>query len=198
MKLLNDLKKAFIAQLDKHRLSIVKYCAMDYKARIFNKEVSYLRIVPIILSCFYTAIIATVLIDNTGIWFWLQSQAAFIEVVLSILTVIFIYLPFWIPFMISIWIGFPLFGYGYLDQHPVKFSELSDWSQQWQYLQKPYWVGATDESYPQGSQYIRVSQRLEQIRELSFSNKSNVFLLKALLPWIVFFLGAFLSYLALQ
>ena len=85
----------------------------------------------------------------------------------------------WVPFALCIYLGF-----FYQKKHPLKYAELEDWNQQYQYLHKPDMIGLKDDTYPQGEYFTSEYRRLAEIHAKYFKNE-NVDVLKGLDPtWI--------------
>jgi hypothetical protein len=96
----------------------------------------------------------------------------------------FVTLLCWIPFAIAIFLGF--FYYRF---YPLKYDELTDWQQQWQYLNKPLKIGTKDDTFPAGKYLISEHKRLLTIFEKHFEG-DNVDIIKGEAPFLITLLGA--------
>ena len=92
----------------------------------------------------------------------------------------------WVPFAICIYLGF-----FYYKIYPVKFDELLDWQQKWQYLNKPESIGLKDETFPTGTYYDSQLRQYKN-KHLNYFNSDNVDVVKGLAPTIITIIGAIL------
>ena len=138
--------------------------------KIFGKKRSRLRAVnPTVIAFFFGVISQTII--GSDHWLVLLIE--------------------WIPFVISIFLGFYYYKY-----KPVKYDELLDWQQQLKYLSKPDQIGTKDETFPDGFYYTSELKRLS-IAHSKYFSEDNVDVLKGLAPTIVTILGSII-YILLQ
>ena len=139
--------------------------------KIFGKTISRVRAAtPTVIAFFFGVISQTII----GSEHWL------------------VLLIEWIPFVISIFLGFYYYKY-----KPVKYDELIDWQQQLKYLSKPDQIGTKDETFPDGFYYTSELKRLSKTHLAYFGKAKNVDVLKGLSPTIVTVIGAII-YILLQ
>ena len=138
---------------------------LNREFKIFGKMVKVKRAATPTIIAFFIGVLLQTLID--GGW------------VVTILC--------WLPFALAIYLGF-----FYARTAPLKYVELEDWNQQYQYLLKPDLIGMRDETFPEGIYYTSEVKRVAQIHAKYFGGEDNVDVWKGLAPSWLTVIGALL------
>ena len=128
------------------RKFIVKHFALSYDSKTFGINGRHLRAVNLTITCFAFAIIYT----------------GFFEPMSAIEYIV------WLPFLGCIYLGF-----FYFKSNPIKYAELEDWEQKYQYLNKPSNIGNSDETFPDGFLYRSDLNFRHRLYENKYKTEDN-------------------------
>lgn len=141
-----------------------------HEFKLFGHRIKIVRAAtPIVISFFFAVILQTAF--NDTIW-------------ITILV--------WLPFALTIYLGF-----FYQKVNPIKYAELEDWQQEWQYLHKPFYIGQDDETYPKGEYFNSEMKRLRNIHTKYFEAYS-VDIIKGIAPTLITILGAIIFVIQME
>lgn len=159
---------------------IIKYLYLSYTSKLFGRSFTYLRATPMIVPALALAILATAF--GWGFAFWIPF-IAFILLTFPILkekyinraalavTTFIVITSFWYKHNWFEGLPFLYFALGYLTDStrflfPVKYNEIQDWEQQFQYLTKPTTQKKKDNTEPTGlvrnNLVIKLADRVEE------------------------------------
>lgn len=108
---------------------IIKLFALSYSVKLFGKVIRGPR--PALPIVFFFTIAG------------MYTTAQYYFSVWDFRTLDFI---LWFPAVVSIWIGFPWFKWGYFGRFPLRYADLKDWEQKYYYLTTPKLYAREDTS----------------------------------------------------
>lgn len=153
---------------------LIKYLFLSYTSRLFGKQFTYLRAIPVIVVALAFAVLATVY--SWGALFWIPF-GLFVFLTFPIVkdkifnwaalvtTVFLVFISVWADHSWYEGLPFLYFSLGFLVRKTgfwfsVKYEDLVDWEQQYQYLTTAGMIDSFDQEEPQ---YFR---RIQLVKDL--------------------------------